>query len=116
MAVQTRNQLKQWFETGDYPTQQQFWDWLDSFVHLSEITTSSIPDDATLVVGTDIAADLTEVVLPLLENRRYRIFRNNTKLFDWTYKLNGLGQRIGFILGASEAATINLEKFSIEFY
>ncbi len=36
MAQQSRDQLKQWFETGDYPTQQQFWDWLDSFVHNSD--------------------------------------------------------------------------------
>lgn len=36
MAVQTVNQLKQWFQTRDKPTQQQFWDWLDSFVHRSE--------------------------------------------------------------------------------
>lgn len=36
MAIQSVNQLKQWFETGDKPTQQQFWDWLDSFVHKSE--------------------------------------------------------------------------------
>jgi len=39
MAQQTRDQLKQWFETGDYPTQQQFWDWIDSFI----LNTDSIP-------------------------------------------------------------------------
>ncbi|RTL47467.1 MAG: hypothetical protein EKK39_14280 [Sphingobacteriales bacterium] len=33
MAQQSRNQLKQWYITGAYPTQQQFWDWLDSFWH-----------------------------------------------------------------------------------
>jgi hypothetical protein len=116
MALQTRDQLKQWFETSDYPTQQQFWDWLDSFVHQSEFNITGIPDDLPLVVGVDVAADLTEVVVAALENRRFRIFRNNTKMFDWTYKLNGLGVRIGFILGASEAATIADEKFIIEFY
>lgn len=36
MAIQTVDQLKQWFETGDYPTQQQFWDWLDSFFHKTD--------------------------------------------------------------------------------
>lgn len=34
--VQSVEQLKQWFEQGDYPTQQQFWDWLDSFVHKND--------------------------------------------------------------------------------
>lgn len=36
MAIRERNKLKGWFQTGDYPTQDQFWDWLDSFVHKSE--------------------------------------------------------------------------------
>lgn len=116
MAVQTRDQLKQWFETGDFPTQQQFWDWLDSYVHKNEFVGGTVPDDLTIIVGVDVAADLTEVVLPILENRRYRIFRNNTKMFDWSYKLNGLGVRIGFIIGPTESATIADEKFSIEFY
>src|ERR1035437_9190521 len=33
MAKQTINTLRQWFRTGIKPTQQQFWDWLDSFWH-----------------------------------------------------------------------------------
>jgi hypothetical protein len=33
MPIQERNKLKGWFETGDYPTQQQFWDLIDSFFH-----------------------------------------------------------------------------------
>ena len=33
MAKQAINTLKSWFQTGDKPTQSQFWDWLDSFVH-----------------------------------------------------------------------------------
>jgi hypothetical protein len=36
MAIKNRNTLKTWFETGDYPTQQQFWDWLDSYLHLQD--------------------------------------------------------------------------------
>jgi streptogramin lyase len=33
MAKQTINTIKQWFRTSLKPTQQQFWDWLDSFRH-----------------------------------------------------------------------------------
>lgn len=36
MAIRSRDTLKQWFETGDYPSQEQFWDWIDSFVHKNE--------------------------------------------------------------------------------
>ncbi len=39
MAKQSINQLRQWFETGDYPTQNQFWDWLDSFFHKDDAVT-----------------------------------------------------------------------------
>jgi len=36
MAIQDRNKLKSWFVTGAYPVQNQFWDWLDSYIHKSE--------------------------------------------------------------------------------
>lgn len=36
MAVRALTILKSWFETGDKPTQSQFWDWLDSFYHKDE--------------------------------------------------------------------------------
>ncbi|MBC9915007.1 hypothetical protein [Chitinophaga varians] len=36
MAIQSRNKLKSWFQTGAYPTQVQFWEWLDSFLHKTE--------------------------------------------------------------------------------
>ena len=33
MAKQDKNKLKDWFRTGKYPTQEQFWDWMDSYIH-----------------------------------------------------------------------------------
>lgn len=36
MAKQSIAQLKQWFQTGDYPTQQQFYDWMESYRHLDD--------------------------------------------------------------------------------
>jgi hypothetical protein len=33
MAVQPINTLQSWFQTQDKPTQDQFWDWLDSYYH-----------------------------------------------------------------------------------
>lgn len=33
MAKQDKSKLKRWFETGKYPTQEQFWDWMDSYIH-----------------------------------------------------------------------------------
>jgi hypothetical protein len=33
MAIKQRDLIKTWFETGDFPTQQQFWDAWDSYWH-----------------------------------------------------------------------------------
>lgn len=61
MAIQTRSSIKNWFKTTLKPTQQQFWDWLDSFWHKQdEIPIASIKDlETTLntkVDKKDIAA------------------------------------------------------------
>jgi len=36
MAITDINMLKGWFENGDYPNQEQFWAWMDSYWHKSE--------------------------------------------------------------------------------
>lgn len=59
MAVQPIDTLKQWFQTGDYPTQQQFWDWLDSFRHVSaDITINDVEDLANQLNGKATTAQL----------------------------------------------------------
>lgn len=52
MAKTAISTIKTWFETGDYPTQTQFWNWLDSFWHKDdELPTSQITDLDTLLAG-----------------------------------------------------------------
>lgn len=51
MAIQPRTTLKSWFETGDYPTQQQFADWIDSFWHKQE----AINGDNVFIGGQSLA-------------------------------------------------------------
>nr|WP_294922219.1 hypothetical protein [uncultured Flavobacterium sp.] len=36
MAITDKNILKTWYETGDIPTQDQFWAWFDSYWHKHE--------------------------------------------------------------------------------
>lgn len=36
MSQVSRNTVKTWFETGDRPTQQQFYDWLESVIWYDE--------------------------------------------------------------------------------
>ncbi len=70
MAVQPRATIKTWFETADKPTQQQFWDWLDSFWHKSELipfeSISGLPEipdqaeiDAIAALVLDVEFNIT---------------------------------------------------------
>jgi hypothetical protein len=36
MAKTSKNTLKSWFQNGDYPNQEQFWAWMDSYWHKDE--------------------------------------------------------------------------------
>ncbi|MEY8687860.1 hypothetical protein AB9N12_17675 [Bacteroides sp. AN502(2024)] len=36
MAIRLRSTLKQWFKRGKYPIEEQFADWIDSFLHKTE--------------------------------------------------------------------------------
>jgi len=44
MSKQPKNTLREWFRRGLKPTQQQFWDWLDSFWHKDEPIPASTID------------------------------------------------------------------------
>lgn len=50
----TRDQVKQWFQTGDYPTQEQFWTLLDSVLFSGEV---AITDIAGLLAALQAKAD-----------------------------------------------------------
>lgn len=71
MAQQTVSYLKSRFQAGDQPTQQNFYDWLDSFVHQSDAPAyfntpgfrvedygampgGTLVDDASMELGSDI--------------------------------------------------------------
>lgn len=54
MAQQTKDTVKPWFETGDYPTQQQFWDFFDSILWKEE---AQIADVAGLLVALQAKAE-----------------------------------------------------------
>ena len=42
MAITDKNIIKSWFETGDYPTQEQFWNVWDSYWHKNELNIDNI--------------------------------------------------------------------------
>lgn len=58
MPLQTLNQLKQWFQTGDKPTQQQFYDFMDSFFHKDDDI--AMADVTNLVNTLNAKLDITQ--------------------------------------------------------
>ncbi|MDR6404839.1 MULTISPECIES: leucine-rich repeat domain-containing protein [Chryseobacterium] len=81
--MKTKEELKLYFENGDKPTQEQFWQWMDSYWHKDEkITQDSI--------------DAIEKVFPLIDNDEFkgvflsvRISNNIKKISDSAYVYNG---------------------------
>ncbi len=62
MANKTRNQLKNYFQTGDKPTQSEYADLIDSFVNrLDDNFVETLPDANTTQKGIVEQATLTEV-------------------------------------------------------
>lgn len=61
--------IKTWFETGDYPTQEQFANWLDSFFHKDDtIPFESIEDLQGYFDAKANAADAPRVGQETLSN------------------------------------------------
>lgn len=54
----TKEKLKLYFEKGDYPTQNQFWEWMDSYWHKEE----KIPQDSV---------ETFEKVIPLFDEDNF---------------------------------------------
>ncbi len=66
MAKQSIEQLKQWFETGDYPTQAQFWDWLDSFIHKDDQLTVENIQSLSTILSQKAQASALQLITPVL--------------------------------------------------
>jgi hypothetical protein len=51
--------IKSWFETGDFPTQEQFWNWMDSYWHKDElIPVETVNGLASLLAGKATLEDV----------------------------------------------------------
>ncbi|WP_415327940.1 leucine-rich repeat domain-containing protein [Chryseobacterium sp. MMS23-Vi53] len=61
--MKTKEELKQYFEKGDRPTQSQFWEWIDSYWHKEETVERIIPmmsDD--MLIGHAISVTISKDV------------------------------------------------------
>jgi len=66
MAIQDRTYLKSKFEQGDFPQEQDYIDWLDSFVHINDVQ----PETIRTITVTD--ANRTDAIA--LNAGEYTIF------------------------------------------
>lgn len=101
MAIKSVNELKTYFETNDKPTQQQFWDWLESFIHKTD--------------GIAIAdvTNLQSVLNAKVEKAQFDLFEQGDLVesdANFTYNLPE-GYRLVeiFILPGADATAISME-------
>jgi len=97
--------LKTFFETGDRPTQDQFWDWLESFHHLDGGLT--VKSDETLANGDIkiIFNDDTELIIPL--SVLSIIAKNGLTKVGQVVKLGGSLTENTHIIGNNKNLTAN---------
>jgi hypothetical protein len=62
MAKSDKNALKAWFQNGDYPNQEQFWSWMDSYWHKDELIPIEIIQGlAALLAGKATQQDIVNL-------------------------------------------------------
>lgn len=82
MAIKTKAQLKQYFETGKRPTQSQFGDLIDSTVHSSDITKPSFKVLSLLISQYEDLGGFLTFDHVILENTigRFRLTVQNERI------------------------------------
>lgn len=83
MAIQSRSTLKTFFETGDKPTEEQFYALIDSLVHRSEDSAAFIVSAPTTPTAQgspgQIAYDLDYIYVCVAANT----WRRSALIADW---------------------------------
>lgn len=57
MAQTAINTIKQWFKTGSKPTQEQFWSWMDSYLHKDEMISQDKIQNLSTTLSSKADAD-----------------------------------------------------------
>ncbi|WP_415327938.1 leucine-rich repeat domain-containing protein [Chryseobacterium sp. MMS23-Vi53] len=78
--MKTKEELKQYFEKGDRPTQSQFWEWMDSYWHKEELIERVIP----LFDGDKFKGSSIELTIP----------KNAKKITSGSYIYTGMSYQI----------------------
>lgn len=97
--MKSKEELKKLFENGDKPTQENFWEWQDSYWHKDEKLPTdnsscykikgSVPDKVSLDTMTSMVEGDVYNLLDTGDNYVYVLDLNNTGEAGWD-KLSGL--------------------------
>ena len=93
MGIKGRQTLKRWFRRGAYPSESQFADWIDSFIHRSEDR-----------IGLDDVEGLTQSLNSKFDRSSgvaygQRIATLEENRMTDSMQLDSLGKRVAFIEG-----------------
>lgn len=66
--MKSKEQLRQLFENGDKPTQEQFWEWMDSYWHkeekISQDSVESLERILPLIINNEFKGPFLSVIFP----------------------------------------------------
>lgn len=93
MSKQTLSQLKAWFSKGLYPTQSQFWDWMDSFFHKDEAipmtSVDGLADAINSKAETSTVQTITQEVASV-DNRVTNLEKDKIRTFETIDRANNV--------------------------
>ncbi|MCZ2393428.1 MAG: hypothetical protein LC105_06210, partial [Chitinophagales bacterium] len=64
----SKNTLKNWFKTGDYPTQEHFWNWMDSYWHKDEPISIEAVADLLNILNSKATTQQTDSLQQQINN------------------------------------------------
>jgi hypothetical protein len=107
MAIKTPSQLKVFFETGKFPTQQQFADLIDSLRHVNTPIEVGEVTDLVDILNTFATVEVMQASLP-------NTCIINPSLFDdWTMNWSGNGVVREVVLKSEIACEVTIRKNGI---
>ena len=110
MPVVTKDTLKTYFETGDYPTQQQFTNLIDSLRHVNDpIAFADLAEEVITAINN--AADSTGNAPIVTEPGATTVTIPHGTLIDLVVVLNSVG--VIFSAGWSDGGTDVIDNFQI---
>jgi hypothetical protein len=103
--MKTKQELKLYFENGDKPMQEHFWEWLDSYWHKDEKISQDSLDNIEKVIPFVINGNLQGSTVQLT------IPKDTKKILDSAYAYGGMSYQITKVIFNEELEEIESSAF-----